>query len=247
MSSQAHTVDPDAPQVYLQYEDIDQQQESYIVGMWSFLVTEVMFFGALFLLYTVYRTKHQADFYLVHEQLRWQLGAVNTTILLFSSFTMALAVHFAQLKKKGPQLVSLGITLICAFGFLAVKTTEYGEKFEHNLFPNKNFTYGQKHEMKDEGATPFATFNAKNFGGEHEEEGDPQKARLFLSMYFAMTGLHGLHVVIGIGVIGTLMALIKFNHPIITDYIPTEMVGLYWHFVDLVWIFLYPLFYLIPK
>ncbi|MCU0316885.1 MAG: cytochrome c oxidase subunit 3 [Fimbriimonadaceae bacterium] len=245
------TNDPDADEVYFQYEDIDQQQESYVVGMWAFLVTEVMFFGALFLMYAIYRWKWHTDFYLVHKQLDWQLGGLNTFVLLISSFCVAMAVHYAQLKKPKQQLICLGITLACAFGFLGIKTIEYSSKFEHNLFPNHSFVYADHKvtsygmEKKDVTGRAAGVEHAKKV--KKPQEGDPNRARLFLSLYFAMTGLHGLHVVIGILVIGTLMIMIARKSPLITDYVPTEMIGLYWHFVDLVWIFLYPLFYLIPK
>src|SRR5579871_5688740 len=122
-----------------QFENIEQQNECYAVGMWSFLVTEVMFFGALFLTYCLFRWRYPVDFYLVHEELDWKLGAFNTTVLLFSSFTMALAVHFAQLKKRNPVLINLAITIACAFTFLGVKYIEYSAKFEHHLFPGQNF------------------------------------------------------------------------------------------------------------
>jgi cytochrome c oxidase subunit 3 len=224
MAAHAHAHDDhDGDEVYFQYEDIGQQQESYVLGMWSFLVTEVMFFGALFFIYFLYRTRYGNDFQILSHHLRWDLGGINTMILLFSSFTMALAVHFAQVKKKGLQLTMLGVTMLCAFGFLGVKAIEYGEKFRDGLVPNNNFKW------------------------HYHYEANPDVARMFYSLYFTMTGLHGVHVVIGIICIGSLMYLIARNKPVITDYIPTEMIGLYWHFVDLVWIFLYPFFYLIPK
>lgn len=217
----------EGPEVYFQYEDIDQQQETYIVGMWSFLVTEVMFFGALFLTYTLYRWKFQSDFYYAHKELDIILGGINTTVLLFSSLAVALAVHYAQKNETRKQLNWLAVTMACAFGFLVIKFFEYSAKFEHHLFPDAAFSYG---------------------GAAHPEQlANPEHARLFFSLYFAMTGLHGIHVIAGIIAISILMILIKRKSKVITDYIPTEMVGLYWHFVDLVWIFLYPLFYLIPK
>lgn len=225
----AHAVshDADAPVIYEQFEDIDQQQESYVLGMWSFLVTEVMFFGALFLIYTVYRWKYQSDFYYAHEKLDWVLGGINTMVLLTSSFSMAMAVHFAQLKKVKAQLGALAFTVTCAFGFLIIKFFEYRAKFvDHYYFP---------------GLVPGYP------GWEYHGEANADRARIFFSLYFTMTGLHGVHVVAGIIVIGALMYLIARKSPLITDHIPTEMVGLYWHFVDLVWIFLFPLFYLIPK
>lgn len=236
----------DGPEVYFQYEDVDQQQETYVVGMWSFLVTEVMFFGALFLIYTLYRWKFHGTFFGAHEQLNWKMGGINTMVLLFSSVMVAFAVHFAQKGQTGKQLMCLFVTLLCAFGFLVIKTFEYGAKIDHKLYPNHSFTYADPnhHESKSfwDDALPEPLKIEK-----HEQEGNPKNAKLFYSIYFTMTGLHGLHVIIGIIAITSLMVLIKIKSPLITDYIPTELVGLYWHFVDLVWIFLYPLFYLIPR
>jgi cytochrome c oxidase subunit 3 len=217
----------DEPEVYFQYEDIDQQQETYILGMWAFIVQEIMFFGPLFLMYTLYRWKFQGGFYTFSQKLDYWLGGLNTTVLLFSSFTMALAVHYAQRKQTKAQLRCLGVTLACGFGFLIIKAIEYSEKFAHNLFPNSSFVWPPH--------------------GYEYLGGNPDHARLFFSLYFATTGLHGLHVLVGMICIAALMVLTVRKAPTITDYVPTEIIGLYWHFVDLVWIFLYPLYYLIPK
>lgn len=221
MSAHAAT-EPGHPEVYFQFEDIDQQQETYIIGMWSFLVTEIMMFGALFLIYTLYRWRYQGDFFLAHQELDWKLGGLNTLNLLISSFFVAWAVHFAQRNKRKEQLMCLGVTLVCAALFLVIKYFEYSSKIEHGLYPNSYMWH-------------------------YAGPASPDAARLFYSLYFVMTGLHGVHVVVGMIIITTLMILIATKNRVITDYVPTEMVGLYWHFVDLVWIFLYPLFYLIPK
>ena len=207
--------------VFHQFEDYEQQCESYIVGMWCFLVTEVMFFGALFLGYTLYRWRYQNDFFEAHHVLNVPMGATNTFVLLTSSFSMALAVHFAQLKKQKAQLAALGFTLMCACIFLVIKFFEWREKFE------------QHHVMGP-------TFHWDGLGS-------PEHAQMFFSLYFGMTGLHAFHVIVGIIVIGALMIMTKKNLPSVRDYIPTEMIGLYWHFVDIVWIFLFPLYYLMPK
>lgn len=210
---------------YHQFEDIDQQNEIYAIGMWTFLVTEVMFFGALFLTYSLFRWRYPEDFYLAHLELDVKLGAINTSVLLFSSFTMVMAVHFAQLRKKLQVLGFLGVTLACAFTFLVIKFFEYKAKFDHALVPGQNFK-----------------------GFEHLHGANPNAAQLFYSMYFAMTGLHAVHIIAGIIIISVLMLLwMKGKKYVTEDFMPTEMIGLYWHFVDLVWIFLFPLFYLIPK
>jgi cytochrome c oxidase subunit III len=231
MAAHAHAQDPDAPVVYEQFEDIDQQQETYILGMWAFVVQEIMFFGPLFVIYALYRWKYQPDFYIFHNKLNWQLGGINTAVLLFSSFAVALAVHYAQVKKPRIQIAWLVVTCLCALAFLVIKYFEYKDKFDHHLYPGVAW-WIPGYEFHWDAAT---------YGG------NPEHAKLFFSLYFSITGLHGLHVLIGMVIFSILIYLTATKNKVITDYIPTEMIGLYWHFVDLVWIFLYPLFYLIPK
>ncbi len=214
--------------VHHQYEDYEQQSESYIVGMWAFLVTEIMFFGALLFAYALYRWQYQPQFYLLHEDLNWLLGGVNTMVLLFSSLAVALAVRCAMLKNRKGVLGWLTITQLCACGFLVIKYFEWHHKYEIGVWLGDGFKWPSH--------------------GSHAESVPANIAQLFYSLYYAMTGLHGFHVIIGILVIGALMYKWYKRDPMVTrDYIPTELVGLYWHFVDLVWIFLYPLFYLMPR
>lgn len=227
--STGHGHDHHGDDVYHQFEDLEQQNESYIVGMWTFLVTEVMFFGGLFIAYILYRQQYQSQFYLIHKELDWRLGGLNTVVLLSSSFSMALAVHFAMKKDRMKQLALLGFTNLCAFGFLIIKGIEWTKKFEHGHIPWTNWTW------------PGHVTHAELLdipGG---------VAKMFFSIYFGMTGLHGIHVVIGIICITILMWLTFKKSKLVESYVTTEMVGLYWHFVDLVWIFLFPLFYLLPK
>lgn len=217
-----------------QFENIEQQNECYIVGMWTFLVTEVMFFGALFLIYTLYRWNYQLDFWIAHEHLNVMMGAVNTTILLISSFTMVMAVQGAQLKNRFQVLRNIEITIACAFGFLIIKGFEYKEKFADNLYPGVNFAsngsvFGE-----------HAVINGHAVNMNH--------AQLYYGLYFGMTGLHAFHVIAGIAVLAALHRLWRIRaKSVVNDFVPTEMVGLYWHFVDLVWIFLFPLMYLMPQ
>ena len=226
MAAIAHDTHEDHGALHHQFENIEQQNDSYIVGMWTFLVTEVMFFGALFLIYTLYRSMYQMDWYLAHEELDVKLGAFNTIVLLISSFTVAVAVRSAQRKERGLVLANIGITIGCAFIFLIVKAFEYSAKFEHHLYPGPTF-----------GAIP-----------EHLNGANANYAQLFYGLYFGMTGLHALHIIVGIIVLSALFNLWwRKCDSVMKDYIPTELVGLYWHFVDLVWIFLFPLMYLMPK
>jgi cytochrome c oxidase subunit 3 len=224
----AETAEAIQQQVSHQFEDIDQQNESYIVGMWTFLVTEIMFFGALFTCYFLFRYSYPTVFATVsREHLDWRLGGLNTLILLTSSLSMALAVRHSQLGQRAGALRCLAFTLFCAFGFLIVKAIEYSAKYHDHLIPGPFF-----HWTDVPGAPAIP----------------PGKAELFVGIYFAMTGLHGIHVVVGILCIATLMGLIATKSKVVQDYMPVELVGLYWHFVDIVWIFLYPLLYLIdPK
>lgn len=211
-----------APQkVNVQFEDIEQQNESYIVGMWTFLVTEIMFFGAVFAVYLVYRVAYHDVFFAAHNRLDIPLGFFNTLVLLTSSLTMALTVHYSQRGLRKQQLLWLLITMALATTFLVVKGFEYHHKFVEGLIPGANFRF-----------EPAEHFRV---------------AQLFFSLYFAMTGLHALHVLIGVLVMAVLAVLIAIKHPTVQDFVPVEMVGLYWHFVDIVWIFLFPLLYLIPR
>lgn len=206
-----------------QFDDIKQQNEAYNVGMWTFLVTEIMFFGGLFGAYVIYRMKYQDAFFAAHHELDWKLGGLNTFILLTSSLSMALGVHFCQLRKRKATIFWLFITILFAIGFLVVKYFEYSAKFHHHLVPGPNFQF-------------------------HEAGIPVGQAQMFFCLYFAMTGLHAIHVIIGIIAISIIVALWARSSPVVTrDVMPTEMTGLYWHFVDIVWIFLYPLLYLIPK
>lgn len=210
-------------EVYEQFEDLGQQQETYVLGMWAFLVTEVMFFGVMFVTYTIYRWKYQPYFYALHKDLDWRIGGINTAILLASSLSVALAVHYHQKKKKKQVLACLAFTNVCALAFLVIKGIfEYAYKWNKGLYPGPGFKW--------------------------DHEGIPAHiAQLWYSLYFGTTGLHALHVIIGIILFSVLMWMIATDHKAITDYIPTELLGLYWHFVDLVWIFLYPLYYLMPR
>lgn len=213
--------------VHHQFEDADQQSDTYIIGMWTFLATEVMFFGALFFTYTLYRWTYPMDFYLAHGALNVVMGTTNTVVLLVSSFTMACAVHFAQVRNRKLVIASLGMTVALAFVFLVIKFFEYKEKFAHHLYPGATFQIDPEHF--------------------HHGAPNPNHAQLYFGLYFGMTGLHAVHVIIGIIAISVLARMWQKQSRFVThDYIPTELVGMYWHFVDLVWIFLFPMMYLIP-
>jgi len=156
-------------------------------------------------------------------------------VLLVSSFSMAMGVYYAQLKDRKRQLMCLGFTIVCAVIFLVLKLAlEWAPKFEHGVLPGPAFTW------------PYHGLEEIKHGADAVNV-NSGIAQMFFSLYFTITGLHGIHVVVGIITIAILMFMTVKKYPQVESYIPTEMVGLYWHFVDLVWIFLYPLFYLIPQ
>ena len=202
-----------------QFDSAEQQRDATTLGMWVFLVTEILFFGGLFLAYSIYRFSYPAAFLSASASLDWKLGALNTGVLIGSSLTMALAVQGAQLGKRRMQVIFLILTILLGATFLGVKAVEYADKFEHHHVPGPSF---------------------------HFEEGpDPVHAQLFFSLYFAMTGMHAVHMVIGIGLLTWLIVLASKGRFSARYYNPVEVVGLYWHFVDIVWIFLFPLLYLL--
>jgi len=211
-------------ELYGQFETLDQQRESASFGMWVFLVTEVLFFGGMFMTYTLNRSTYPDVFGEASRSINLTLGAVNTVVLIGSSLTMAMSVWAAQVGKKHLVTIFLILTLILGTVFLGIKGVEYHEKFVEHHVPGLNFNF-------EPGAN--AATNAH--------------AQLFFSLYFAMTGLHALHMIIGAGL---LIWLIKesFRGRFTPEYsTPVDLVGLYWHFVDIVWIFLFPLLYLIDR
>ena len=209
------------------FDSYDQQRESATLGTWAFLITEIMFFGALFLAYLVYRSQYPEAFAVASNHLDTWMGAFNTAILIFSSLTMALAVRAAQLGRKKGIILFLVLTILLGGVFLGVKVVEYSAKFEHHLVPGPNFEFH---------AAPLA---------EGAAAVDPRHVEIFFSIYFGMTGLHAFHMIIGIGLMLWLIWLARKDRFSPEYHNPVECVGLYWHFVDIVWIFLFPLLYLL--
>jgi cytochrome c oxidase subunit 3 len=202
------------------FHDIEQQRQANTLGMWAFLTTEVMFFGGLFVAYAAYRLAYPAAFKAASNELDFVLATINTVVLLTSSLTMALGVHAAQTDRKKALATYLLLTIGLGAIFLVIKGFEYAEKFEHHLVPGYNFV----------------------FHGEFANA-----AELFFGLYFVTTGLHALHMVVGIGVLLFLVYRALKNHFSSVHYDPVEMTGLYWHFVDIAWVFIFPLYYLIDK
>ena len=238
-------------ELYGQFQTLEQQKETAALGMWIFLVTEVLFFGGLFLTYTINRHAYPAAFGMGSNTLDIYLGGFNTVVLILSSLTMAMGVWSAQVGKK--QLVTIFLILTLALGsvFLGVKVVEYKQKFDHHLVPGYHFDIS--YCAKNANACTDLTAEARATEDkqlEEAEKADPDlnnHAQLYFSLYFGMTGLHALHMIVGAGL---LLWLLKesvggrFGPAYNT---PVEIIGLYWHFVDIVWIYLFPLLYLIDR
>jgi cytochrome c oxidase subunit 3 len=202
------------------FDDLGQQREATTLGMWVFLVTEVLFFGGLFLVYSIYRTMYPDAFAAASHELDITLGATNTAILIASSLTMALAVHSAQMGERRQLLTFLVLTMVLGLAFLGIKGVEYHEKFVAHHVPGPDFQFSPRFVLH---------------------------AQIFFSLYFVMTGLHALHMIIGLGIM-LFMFRWSWNGTITREYAsPIEIAGLYWHFVDIVWIFLFPLLYLLGR
>lgn len=231
------------------YATAQQQYDSGKLGMWIFLLTEILFFGGLFCAYAVYRANHPDIFIDGHHFLHTNLGATNTGVLIFSSLTMAWGVRCAQLGKKRGLIVCLVITLLCAFTFLSIKYVEYAEKMEYGLIPNQFFFENGTPRLKFSPDEQYLRQHLANFT-DPDAVGESldlrvRKVRTFFGIYFAMTGLHALHVIAGIIAISWLLVRSIKGHFSAGYFGPVDYVGLYWHLVDLIWIYLFPLLYLI--
>jgi cytochrome c oxidase subunit 3 len=201
-----------------QFETLEQQREAATLGMWVFLATEVLFFGGLFMAYTYARFSYPEVVEQASHHLNAMIGGINTAVLLLSSLMMALAVKAAQLGKRKPLVTFLALTALLGLVFLGLKAIEYHEDYVDHIVPG---------------------ISAFRFPGTASRQ-----AELFFWIYFAMTGLHAIHVTAGILII-TLMAVLAHRGSFSTEhYMPIEVTGLYWHFVDIVWVFLFPLLYL---
>jgi cytochrome c oxidase subunit 3 len=205
-----------------QYQNLEQQSETAALGMWVFLATEVLFFGSLFLGVGAYMYQYSEAFEKAAQHLNWPLGGINMVVLVTSSLMMALAVHSAQLGQRKSVVRFLGLTALLGLAFLVLKGIEYYLDFQEKLVPGWSF---DPEEWTRRGV-------------------DPRQVQLFLLFYWIMTGTHALHVTIGVGVVLTIAVLAWQGRFSAVYYSPVDVTGLYWHFVDIVWIFLYPMLYL---
>lgn len=201
------------------FNDLKQQKEATTLGMWAFLITEILFFGGLFAGYAEYRNRYHDAFVAGSHHLDIVLGTINTAVLIASSLTMAMGVHAAQLGKRKKIALFLLLTIVLGLVFLGIKAVEYTHKYHEGLIPGPGFAL----------------------------QGADKQQMLFFAFYFLMTGMHALHMVIGV-VLVSLIALAAWRGRYSPEYYgPVEVTGLYWHFVDIVWIFLFPLLYLIGR
>ena len=276
-----------------------QQEESVSIGMWMFLVQEIMFFGGLFTVYLVFRSKYPMAFAAGSNHLDVVMGFVNTLVLIVSSLTMALTVYFAQKGNRNMQVILVLLTMLFGATFLGVKAIEYTDKYNNGLIPVTGWNRKVKEPAKHEavalpGETKVEAAEESGHGAEHpyvnphgeflwheteviekaleEQQAHPNenhltvseqigylsngrldpdkvrdKVRIFYWIYFMMTGLHALHMVIGLGLMTWLLWKVSRNTFSHDYFAPVEMSGLYWHFVDIVWIFLFPLLYLLGR
>ena len=291
------------PGLQHQFEDMGQQQESASIGMWAFLAQEIMFFGGLFTVYLVFRSKYPMAFAAGSNHLNAFWGGLNTLVLIVSSLTMALAVRSAQMGKRNAQVLFIIVTMVFGTVFLGVKAIEYTDKYRDGIVPVtglnlKTDSRGHGAVLENAGmeaesqknnslSAPKTAGGGDHGAGEHvykNPRGNFQwtdvslvqqaqaggyltesekvgyfenneisadkfrdKVRIFYYIYFVMTGLHALHMVIGLGVMTWLLWKAWVGSFTAEYYAPVEMTGLYWHFVDIVWIFLFPLLYLLGR
>jgi cytochrome c oxidase subunit 3 len=217
------------------FDDIAQQRESTALGMWLLLATEVMMFGGLFFAYSLYRWQYPGAFHVGSSHLDIGLGTINTFVLLASSLTMAFAVHAAGTGNKQRLIFFLTLTWLFGASFLGIKAVEWAKDWHEGLVPGLNWTFYEPsrphfHEVSEE-LKHWAT--------------NSQQVMMYFVVYFSMAGLHAIHMIVGLGIVGWFIVLAARNQFVGGNDQPVEIAGLYWHLIDIVWIFLFPLLYLI--
>jgi cytochrome c oxidase subunit 3 len=218
------------PALLHHFADEQQQKDSANLGMWIFLATEVMFFGGLFCAYLIYRLKYFGDFAAASSSINAFLGGANTAVLICSSLTVVLAIWAAQTSRRALMLIMLVLTMLLGCAFLGIKAVEYHAKFVEHHVPGPSFS-----------------FENEPVPGHPDQLANPRHAEIFFALYFIMTGLHALHMVIGLGIFAWLFWMAWKGRFTPEYHTPLEIGGLYWHFVDIIWIYLFPLLYLIDR
>jgi len=220
------------------FDDLAQQRECNSLAMWSFLATEAMMFGGLFFAYSLYRYLYPGAFHVGSHHLNITLGTANTFVLLFSSLTMALAVHAAGIGNKNRLVLCLGLTWILGASFLGIKAVEWTADYHEGIMPAVNWHYF------DPGNTE-AQHELEEYTQQHHQVVTPHQVMMYFVVYFSMTGLHALHMIVGLILVGAMMWLGTRGKFMNGNDQPVEIAGLYWHFIDIIWVFLFPLLYLI--
>jgi cytochrome c oxidase subunit 3 len=217
-----------------QFDDMEQQRECFSLGMWLFLATEIMMFGGLFFAYSFYRWKFAGGFHVGSSLLDTNLGTVNTFVLLASSMTMAMAVHAAEVRNKNLLLAMLALTWLFGAAFIGIKAVEWTKDWHEGLVPGLNWSVFSHPELGHHVQTELAKYNAQ-----------PHDLMMYFVIYFCMAGLHAIHMIVGLIIVGAL--IIYAARGIFTNGNdqPVEISGLYWHLIDIIWVFLFPLLYLI--
>jgi cytochrome c oxidase subunit 3 len=234
----AHAHAAHHPALQHQFQTLTQQKEAATLGMWAFLLTEILFFGGLFMAYMLYRTWYHDAFREASSSITLFWGLLNTVVLIGSSLTMALAVRSAQLSRRQATVNWLLATILLGAVFLGVKVIEYADKFEHHHVPGPNFVWAAEGHEAPHSSSHGVSPDAPNF---------QLHTQIFFSLYFTMTGLHALHMIVGIALMSVITWMAWKGRFSAEYFTPVEMSGLYWHFVDIVWIFLFPLLYLIDR
>jgi cytochrome c oxidase subunit 3 len=218
------------PLLHHHFDDMAQQRECTSLGMWLFLATEVMMFGGLFFAYSLYRMKFPAAYHAGSQHLDITLGTINTFVLLFSSWTMAMGVHAAAERNRGKLVTFLAITWLLGAAFIGIKAVEWSHDYHIGLVPALNWSWYDTHPLEEE-------LVKAGIG--------PQQVLMYFVIYFSMTGLHAIHMIVGLILVGYFIWLGQRGLFTNGNDQPVEILGLYWHLVDIIWIFLFPLLYLI--
>jgi cytochrome c oxidase subunit 3 len=232
-----------------QFHNADQQREAATLGMWAFLATEVLFFGGLFVAYAVYRIRWPEDFRHGSLDLKWYLGGFNTGVLLLSSFSMALAVRASQVGDNPRIIRYLLITMLLAITFVGIKFVEYYVEYDEGLLPGRSFRAESPAPSEESAlARALGRFEATVTPAAHREAEENRRTgheQLFMCFYFILTGIHATHMLIGIGLMTVLVLMARRKKFSASWHNPVAITGLYWHFVDTVWVFLFPILYLL--
>ncbi len=237
----------DRPELRHHFADEQQQRNAASLGMWMFLCTEIMFFGGMFCAYLVYRRIYFPEFAVASRSLNLPIGTFNTAVLICSSLTVALSVRAAQLGKSKSQVKLLLLTLVFGLAFLGIKAKEWGDKYKEHHIPT--FHYNARDLMEQPGdrrALGLDKITDPNQLAAREALVQ-RRTQIFFSLYFALTGMHAIHMIVGVGIFSVITWMAHKRRFTPEYHTPLEIAGLYWHFVDIVWIYLFPLLYLIDR